>query len=252
MPVTYGVGHSVATAAKQEALRYILRVHIRIAGRIVREKQWAHGKYLWADLTAGSGYLNGEPGSPAIFFQEMERMMTPYTAVFAEKRKQTHDRLQNFLRKRTKGNGHKVEIRREDNKKTAEYVAQHAAGVTGVAYGMVYIDNNGQPPWDVVVNMAQKKSLQRVDLLLNIPCTSVKRSLSYSGHRLTDRLASIEKRYWLVREPIPQDGWQWSFLLGTNWPDFPEFAALGMYRAESKRGQEIIHYLNTTNAEKGA
>lgn len=57
----------------------------------------------------------------------------------------------------------------------------------------------------------------------------------------------IGKKAWLIREPFGKH--QWSFILGVNWEEFPEFKKIGFHKTSSTQGQNILNRINYTAKE---
>lgn len=97
-PLLDGVGISSETATKQETLRYILGVHLRITTGLLK-KSWAEPVYHYFDLTAGPGdcsQLGAQytgPGSPLIFLEEAAKLGVDYRAVCFEQEECSAKRL---------------------------------------------------------------------------------------------------------------------------------------------------------------
>lgn len=69
-------------------------------------------------------------------------------------------------------------------------------------------------------------------------------------YRNYTQLKLIPKKYWLVRNALKNSTWQWTFLLGTNWTDFPEFKKIDMVKLDSSKGQSFFEKLNLTSKER--
>lgn len=69
---------------------------------------------------------------------------------------------------------------------------------------------------------------------------------------LEERLKLIQKKDWLIRNSLKNSTWQWTFLLGTNWTQFPEFEKIEMVKLNSKKGQAFFERLNMTSKERQA
>lgn len=110
-------------------------------------------------------------------------------------------------------------------------------------FGMVYSDENGtKQPWDFFREIAQR--FPKIDILIHIGATGHKRSLSSPYVPRVDQpidtiINSIDKTYWLVREPYTRQ--QWTFLLGTNWSSFPMFKKQGFWPHQSPQGKKFLY-----------
>ena len=94
-------------------------------------------------------------------------------------------------------------------------------------------------------------AFSKLDVLVNCPSTTIKRAAGAFPHierkNLLENLLAIEKDYWYVREPYHK--MQWTFLIGTNWDQFPLFSEIGFYRATSPEGREVLAHLAYTAEE---
>ena len=67
---------------------------------------------------------------------------------------------------------------------------------------------------------------------------------------MNDYLKQIDKKYWIIRDILPGDKWQWTFLLGMNWPDMNEWTSQRFYKINSKKGKEIFDLCNNMRKQK--
>jgi hypothetical protein len=113
-------------------------------------------------------------------------------------------------------------------------------------YGIVYSDENGtKQPWDFFRELALY--YPKMDILIHMGATSHKRSLGSPyvprvDQQINDLIRSINKKYWIVREPYTSQ--QWTFLFGTNWYAMPRFQKQEFYPHQSAKGQEILHRIS--------
>jgi hypothetical protein len=112
--------------------------------------------------------------------------------------------------------------------------------------GLLYCDTNGTyPPWDLLAAFAKQKTTSRIDLLLYVSATSIKRICG--AHRdkgfmpLWDALLTIPKSDWLVREKAGRH--QWTFILGTKWTWQKSFESRDFWRIDSPEGEELLRQL---------
>ena len=117
-------------------------------------------------------------------------------------------------------------------------------------YGLLYADPSGvAPPFNLLAAFASH--YKRIDLLIYLSATNLKRKRAAqngSTPTLIDELSNIDKDQWIIREPHGQH--QWSFLLGSNWLNYPTYESEGFHRVSSATGQCILHRLNYTENER--
>jgi len=221
-------GYSDYTVYKQMHLQAILQTHLRVCEAVFRKNDWPHKIYHYFDLHAGPGLYrhNGRiiKGSPMLFLDAWMAVGLNCRAVFFEI---------------------------EDDRRTALQDAQRPRK----KFGLIYADPSGSlPPFELLARFFEGKGYSTLDVLLYCSPTNLKRQLKASTcpvqKRLGDYLELIPKRHWIVREPYGPH--QWTFLIGTNWTDFPTFERLGFYRWDSARGKEIFDQLNFTREELAA
>ena len=118
-------------------------------------------------------------------------------------------------------------------------------------FGMLYADNNGCPDYELIKNITNIKQYGKLDILINCPAASHKRSLKIwhqsNKINLSEALIKINKKYWIIREPYGK--FQWTFLIGTNWQSFPKFGHLNFYSSTTNKGRDILKRLTYTAKE---
>jgi len=247
MPVENGVGLSVYTETKQDHLRTILRTHIPIVKQILVKRKYSLPCYYYYDINAGPGiYDNGEVGSPVVFVQEAERARINYQATFIEINEDSYKRLVSLFK-----DNPNVKVYCGDNQEILpEIVPNDKTGQW--RYGMLYTDPNGIFNDKAIANFIGNKCFGAMDVLINCPASAIKRSINCykckDDRKLEDRLRTINKSCWIVKDP-QNSRWQWTHILLTNWPKLPEFKEINMYRHNSTVGKEIFAKLNNTNKE---
>jgi len=252
------LGCSDYTSYKQLHLGVILKTHLRICQAILtRKPEWSRREYHYFDLNAGPGlYLYQDEfikGSPLLFCEAWRTIAIPCQAHFFEindsLRTELIWHLRNFM-------DHHPEMAFSflgDHRKFLPcYFDEADAQKPRKKFGLVYSDPTGQlPPFNLLARMFKGKSYSTLDVLIYLSATNIKRQLFAYGcklnQRLEDLLQAIPKKYWIVREPCGRH--QWTFLLGTNWTNFPIFETLGFHRIDSAIGKSIITKLNYTNEE---
>ncbi len=259
--VDTGQGFSEYTVDKQNTFRYIIRSLLSSwKFGILPKCRWARG-YFYIDTTSGEGRdKNGELGSPLIFLDEAKKINVDFSALFIDKVNIRWKKLllncQQFYplleRKRN------IVFRCFDYSKYLEISLQKLIPEFNKSgkYGLCYVDSNGIPNLDCFHQIMLWGGFNQIDLLVNLNANSIKRVRCCSKipekRTLEQRLQPLipNKRYWLIKVPENHTGWQWSFLIGTNWDSFPELKNIGFYSLDSSKGKEILYELNYTKKEK--
>jgi len=249
------LGVSDYTVYKQRHLGAVLNAHLRICSAILRRATWAHEEYHYFDLHAGPGRYthNGLnlAGSPLIFLDNLKTMGVRCHAVFFEIDDSLRTELVRNIRPYLDLPGLSVSINGDHEQFLPCYFGPPQKRPKRI-FGLVYADPTGKaPPFGLLSRMFRQKRFSTLDLLLYFSATNLKRQLKAPGcqfnSRLKEVLMVIDKRHWIVREPYGRH--QWTFLIGTNWTDFPVFERLGFHRWDSDEGQRILDILNYTNEE---
>lgn len=247
MPVDQnGVGISPVTGVKQAHFRTLIRAHIGIVQAIQRKYSWVGKKYLYFDINSGPGiYDDGEKGSPVIFLDEIENVGMDYQAILIDINENNVEKLRDVT-----GDNKRVTIVCEDNA-TAITRFYNSCSMNDLQYGILYTDPNGTFNSALLGEFSSR--FNKIDLLINCPATAIKRERNCSkcdeNRTLVQRLEAIRKKHWLVRKKLPNSTYQWTFLLGSNWDNFPEFRNLGMFKCNSRMGKQILGELNLTASE---
>lgn len=249
-------GISDQTPRKQSDLRYILSTGFAVHKAIQNRRRWADPTIYHFDLTAGSGIVNGEPGSPVIFWEEAKAAGMSCRAWFCERDKDSAHRLQSNL----KAMGADIWCRsRVLNMDYKDGLAEILGALSSIRkpdnqwkYGLLYVDPNGTILDGVETIGAFLSALPRIDVLVNVAATTYKRCRKAFADEerpyLTDHLALLGKKFLHVREPYHH--FQWAFCLGTNWADHPEFRSRGFYDVRSLQGAKILQKLDLTTRER--
>lgn len=242
MPVTNGIGHSLATISKQHGFEKVISQHVSACGRILKKHEsWAPQTYFYIDANAGCGSNDDEAcdGSPVVFLKNARRIGQQYRAWFVE----IEPGNSLYLRERV-ARWPACEVVTGDNR---EHVPQIINRLPRNAYGLLYSDPNGVPNFDLLNLVSHHPNCSKLDILIRYTGSGVKRAGSI---KLLDYLATINKKYWMVRDLESGDKWQWTFLLGLNWGGMSDWKSQGFHWADSEQGQDIIERLNYTNRER--
>lgn len=254
MPVVNGQGFGDDTEAKQSDFRYLVGYHLNVVNCMITKarregKTFPPPEYWYFDITAGCGVHpeTGDPGSPVIFKQEAASAGIPFTAWFFD----CHPHNCCALRERFHDDSSVNVIGGDHN----ETLMATIPDVDRPRLGLLYCDPSGNiPPFDLLAAFADHKITSRIDILINVPSTSLKRVYAANkdkGHKhLHEYLAGIPKDVWLIRQP--QGKHQWSFIIGTRWASMPEFKRIGMHKIGTPEGDEVLRRLTFSERERDA
>lgn len=269
-----GFGHGPFTQQKYDDFRELLALHLRICAQIFRKYPRARYTYHYLELNAGPG-LWCHPdaphrmvkGTPLLAFDCLEEANAvaarsaphedgyfPYRIDLIERDDAAAAFLGAVIRDREayEPNWSGVRLHHGDHDALAPAIANLWAedldlGVVQRIYGLIFHDPTGLPNFRLLRRLAAMPSCRHLDLLLYVQATPLKRNANRPadperGAPLQARLARIDKRYWLVREPDGQH--QFSFLLGTNWADFPAWRKRRFHRVDEPEGRELLERLS--------
>ncbi len=247
MPVIDGVGFGECTAAKQADFGYLVRWHLQTVQNIIAKaeregKEWPPPAYWYFDITAGKGRHpeTGDPGSPVIFAQEAwARQIIPSMFLFEREEENC------VARREAMSPWPEVAIHAGDHFDT---LLESIPDVDRPRLGLLYCDPSGEvPPFNLLAAFAREKRTSRIDILIYLSATTLKRCAGSrvcreDGHlRLNEYLSAIPKDDWILREP--QSRHQWTFALGTKWSAMPDFPRRGMHKVGTPAGDDLLRRL---------
>jgi hypothetical protein len=254
---------SVETEQKERDFYGIFNMHVPICKGII-SRHLGDGPYFYGDLYAGPGHLefNGRQflGSPLIAQEILTRHGVPYQAVHFEKDPAVAARLGEALWVPVSlldmPDPESAQIRIETCQEGfPRWLAE--IGPQPRRLGMVYADPIRDEIPVELLNCAAK-FMPRVDLLSYVSATQYKRrrrgDLRRNGHSarpvLSDHVNAVNKRHGLIRKPEHRTGWQFTFILWSNWGNLPDWNGRGFYRLDSDEGRRILDLLDLTSDEQ--
>jgi three-Cys-motif partner protein len=246
MPVKNGVGQSTATQDKQDGLDKLLRQHMSVVRGIFGKYGIKNGIYYYIDAHAGCGY-NYEAkceGSPIIFLQAREELGIASKAYFIEIEKDNVCQLGHFIKPYLSD---LVDFRvcPEDNKTAVPRIAN---ALPEGCYGLIYYDPNGRPDWQAISHLSKNPALSKFDILIRYNTMAVKRNFNNTGKLLLDYLSDVHKKHWMIRDLLPGERWQWTFLLGMNYKINP-WKSQRFYWTDSEEGGRILQKIANLKAD---
>lgn len=259
MGIYNGVGQSDETPTKQRHFAGLLSIQMRAAKGVMSNPKytWCNSDYYqYFDLYCGSGTsVDGEPGSPLIFLRKVEEIDIPYRAYFVDKNAASIERLRDLVPAHHR---RYCQFYAQDNRMAIrEHLRAMRASERSVGrrMGLIYADpNHGKDiNWDVLQWMNRVEWHERTDIAIYVGATSIKRWRSNPrcnlDYYLTEKMAEVGKKKWLVRLPSGRN--QWTFLFGTKWAKMPTWEREGFYDITSSTGKRILRALNYTKDELG-
>ena len=253
------------TPQKWDRFRYLIRTHLPMVRGITSREKWALPEYHYFNLYAGPGMysdqigdsLFGSDGSPLIaagilrphnhklFFNDADpSCIVSLTTALAE-------------------SAIRSQVSCMDVADFAEMVCDkdwrysQFGSVDRKAMGLLFADPNGSPDWTALEQITVCKQYDRLDVLVNVNATSIKRCRTSPMHRhkyrtLADELARLRKRYLYVWTPHKSNAWQFALIFATNWDKFPEFRKSAFHRIDTPEGAAVFERLNLTEKERAA
>ena len=239
-------GQSTYTPEKEDVFEHILSQHMHIVQAIFDKRPWGHTTYHYFDIYAGAGFNDqvGCWGSPMVFWSVASRFKYAHEATFIES---------------NEANAMALAKRAEAHKSSIVLCGDNATALPGAvsglrsawSFGLIYADPNACPPFDLLAQVSRLPTCEHLDILIHAPTTTIKRvRCAYDRPDLLASLATIAKKHWLIRDADGTGKQQWTFLLGTNWQDFPGYKKVAFYPVASAEGKRILEELNYTKEER--
>lgn len=249
MPVNNGVGWSNTTPDKAYGFEKLLSQHFAIVKTIFKGRQ--KYPYYYIDCTSGPGYI--EPveteGSPLIFLRRATISGLKCAAVFIERDRENFIRLHENISK-TPFDLHNIKIDRI-NEDYTDVLQNWTEPIPRGAYGLIYFDPTSSLDFSFIERIFYHDNLDRIDLLIHISATTVKRCKGITSCTLEDAIKKINKTNWIIRDVYPtgRDAHQMTFILGTNWDGLKAMKKYRFYSIDSPKGAEILSFLSRPKGE---
>jgi hypothetical protein len=255
MPKVDNVGYSDCTPIKIEHFTKIIDMHLAITQAVLNNTASIFQQnYRYIELTAGKGFTpDCKKGTPIAFLEqvESEAFKLAYRADFIECEPCNIGELEITINNAKVKNGWKGTNLHFHCGKYQQEIPILLKDKNVVELGLVFADPSGDlPDFETLHYIAEVRP--RMEILIYLASTNVKRTFQYTQKRLKEYIESIGKKYWLIRRPIPWDQFKWTFLLGSNAPRnlFKDYKRIEFYRLDSEHGQKILEKLNLTEKEQ--
>jgi three-Cys-motif partner protein len=268
-------GQGPQTTAKQYALEKVLGQWLGIINRIKIKAQNSTIKYsqplreialrppIYVDMNAGSGWNEKVNciGSPLLFMSEASKYEFDIDANFIECDANKTTLLYHRLKEAFPCK--KYNVRTGNNQEILPNIIKEGEK----RYGLVYCDPNGPKnlQLDNLELISKHQKFRFVDLLIRISGKDYKRvrngvdkfgekrgypHLIGKYQNLKIAISGIKKTKWFIREIQEPDPHEWTFLFGTNWPEYKAMAGAGFYDIKSARGAKIFDQVAFTIQEQ--
>jgi hypothetical protein len=278
MPKVDNVGHSDSTIIKMEVLSKIFDMHLVITQAVIRKHPSFRRRYRYIDMTSGKGHVpysdtvskvekvhalewsgrslthNGQLlGSPLVFLTvaESEKVQIQYRSDFIETNEDNYHELDDAIKHHACLNNWQ-QIRNKVflyNNKYEKVVPELLTFRDDKELGLVFIDPSGnKPDLNTLKHITQMRP--RMELLLYLAATNIKREFGYTNRYLSDYMREIGKEYWLIKKPTKGDKFQWTFLLGSNSDIFKDYKKIDFLRLDSDDAQKFFPVLELTAKQR--
>lgn len=254
MPIENGVGYGEFTGVKIEHLSKILAMHIAITQAVIKKHaSYYEPEYRYVDLTAGKGSTpDGNMGSPIVFLEKTsgEKFEIPFRADLIERESVNIEELKKSVQAHPMGTSQQGRVHFHQGE-YENVIPQLFRSKKDFELGLVYVDPSGDlPNFKSLAHISEMRP--RMELLLYISATNVKRQFQQTQKFLSDFLIETGKQNWLIRKPVKGDSHQWTFLLGSNSDLFKPYRSIQsyFYLLNSPEGQQVFEKMNLSQEQR--
>jgi len=239
---------SINTPMKHYDFKKIVLLHSKICERMYHK--YNYRKFLYVDLNSGPGYYSDikEKCSPYIYLDIIHGYCSFKPEIhFIENNADIYTDLTDFYRNNYQGTfNDNIRFHKSGNLDFAhEFCYNYSQHNAKWMFGLVFADPMGAGKDEFNALSIFAETFPHVDLMIHLQGANIKRcnmspKTNATGHlSLCEYIDLIDKKKFLIRTPHYKQ--QHSFLLCTNWCDYPEYQKIGFYDIKSKKGQEIFN-----------
>ncbi len=240
--VVNGVGYSPHSQQKQADFKGILAQHAYISKGVLVNPRSGADSYTYLDLNAGPGYVPeyNIPGSPIVALEILSDILGHSANYhFCEHHASNMDKL--CAKLNTDSRWMKsIHAYPGDNNRTVDPILK-PLGKKHV--GLAYHDPTDTSDWALLRRLAQHPNAYKMDILIYVSGTNHKRA----GVNIKEEISTITKRRWIIRELYEKH--HYTFLLGSNWVDYPAWHAHHFYPTTTERGRMLLDKVSMNKAD---
>ncbi len=207
---------------------------------------------MYVDLNCGSGYQPeykkyGDEvlGSPIIALQELNQQNIEPVCHFCDVNDKSLRILEEtILNLKLKC---KPSYWLGDNKNSLTEISRNLEN--SHFHGLVYSDPNGKQDFPVreIKDIFQMPQMKKVDLLMNVATTYVKRwqtnpKANWEAYSLEEISNGHGKKHVFIRAP-ENTSLKWTFIYATNWAKQKDLGKISLYNSKSDLGGSILEHL---------
>ena len=244
-----GQQYSASTPYKLRGFRYLMGYHSRVCKLIISK---TNQPYIYIDLNCGAGYQpeyrkfgDEALGSPIIALQELNRQGIEPICHFCDISKESLETLERTIKELKL----KCDARYllDDNKNSLLRISQDLTD--SQFQGLMYSDPNGKQDFPIkeIKDVFQLPQMRKVDLLMNVATTYVKRweanpKANWEAYSLEEIIVGHGKEKIFVREP-ENPFLKWTFIYATNWAKQKDLTKIKLYSTDGEVGRGILDHL---------
>jgi three-Cys-motif partner protein len=244
-----GQQYSSSTPYKLKAFRYLMSFHAGVCNLILKKTSQ---RYIYIDLNCGAGsqpeyeeFGDEVLGSPIIALQELNQNGIEPICHFCDVSEEALVKLKNTI----------SELKLKcspnywhgENKESLLKISENLSRFQ--FQGLVYSDPNGKQdfPLKTIQEVFQLPQMRKVDLLMNVATTYVKRwesnpKVNWEVYPLEELISGHGKKRVFIRNPEnPQQ--KWTFIYATNWDKQKNIPKIKLYDINSDIGEAILDNL---------
>lgn len=244
-----GQQYSASTPYKLKGFRYLMSYHARVCKLILNK---TNQPYIYIDLNCGAGYqpdyrkVGDEAlGSPIIALQELNKQGIEPICHFCDANQESLEILKRTIEE------FKLNCESHywfgDNKNSLFNISQDLAD--SQFQGLVYSDPNGKQDFPIreIKDAFQLPQMRKVDLLMNVATTYVKRwesnpKANWEVYSLEEIITGHGKEKIFVRKP-ENPSLKWTFIYATNWAKQKDLIKIQLYSVDGDIGKGILDHL---------